>query len=637
MATNFFEQQDVARKNTRWLIFLFVLAVLSLITLTNLFLFLFPWEWRAIAFTESGANRDFVCLMDERCSIWQQIDWMQVVVVSSFITGVIALVCLFKWLQIRKGGRAIAKMMGGTLVQADSKDFKEQRLLNVVEEMALASNMPVPAVYVLKEEQGINAFAAGFSSRDAVVAVTQGALDNFSRDQLQGVVAHEFSHILNGDMRLNMKLIAVLFGIMFITEMGWIFIRGSRLGSRKRNEGPILFLGLGLIILGYLGTFFGNLIKAAVSRQREFLADASAVQFTRNPSGIADALKVIGGSYGGSQISNEHGSEISHLFFGEGLSRVAAIFATHPPLVDRIKRIQPNWDGYFLKPEVAQRAANQISQDDIKDNQQQAKRFAAVAVAASMTMDEMVEPRAMMMQKLSEPLTAASILLCLLYDKNDEQQQKHIASLANKWPELHKNFQENAWMNWQRQDFLPVVNRAVSGLRSLSNEQYQELKRFMLLLIQSNGKIELYEWALFQLVRSSLDSYFSDKTFERQKYRRMEAIEKDVKLVVAMMIQSSSADEAMRLEAWRKACQVAGIEAETDLPTVAIADFGRSVNRLALAFPLLKPRIIKALIEAAKADGIIEDIEKQSIMAISAAIDAPLPDVLLEQLEIQNE
>lgn len=626
MASNFFEQQDAARKNTRWLVILFCLAVISLITLTNLFLIFFPWEWHTQAFSEQGANRDFVCLVSEGCRVWQRIHWGQVLIVSLFITSVIIVVSLFKWLQIRQGGRKIAEMMGGTLLAAQTKDIKEQRLLNVVEEMALAANMPVPAVYVLKDEPGINAFAAGFSSRDAVVAVTQGALDSFTRDQLQGVVAHEFSHILNGDMRLNMKLIAILFGIMFITETGLMFMRGSRLSRERRNEGPILFLGLGLVVLGSLGTFFGNMIKAAVSRQREFLADASAVQFTRNPGGIADALKVIGGSQYGSHLNSSHSVEMSHLFFGAGLSRVMSIFSTHPPLEQRILRIEPRWDGLYLSPSVAQQAARESD----KDEQERQKIASIIAIAAA---NDRVDPQFATLSKLNEPLTAAAIILCLLHDSQDQNQAKVLEELAKDWPELHAAVNSVVWMNWSRQDFLPIVNRGIHALRSLNLEQYKLLKRYMLLLIRSDGVVELYEWALFQLIRSHLDGHFFEQNFARQKYRKIDAIEQAVKQVIAMVVTSSSQSEALKLAAWQKACQASDLSAEAELPSVSMTEFSQAVNQLALAFPLLKPKIIKALIEAVKADGVIEQIERQSIIAICAAIDAPLPDVLLNELE----
>ncbi len=240
----------------------------------------------------------------------------------------------------------------------DSTDPDERRLLNVVEEMAIASGLPVPPVYLLENEPGINAFAAGHTPGDAVIAVTSGTLRRLSRDELQGVIGHEFSHILNGDMRLNIRLMGVLFGILVIGIVGWIIFRSS-FGSPTRcpdddddrkGFNPIPLIGLALYVIGYVGVFFGNLIKAAVSRQREFLADASAVQFTRNPDGLAGALKKIGALAEGSQIQDPHAEEASHLFFGKavgGLDHFFGLLASHPPLVERIRRIDPSFTGDF--------------------------------------------------------------------------------------------------------------------------------------------------------------------------------------------------------------------------------------------------------------------------------------------------
>ena len=259
----------------------------------------------------------------------------------------------FKVAQLASGGQAVALMMGGEEVPGTTTDARQKRLLNVVEEMALAAGVPVPPVYVL-EEPGINAFAAGYAPGDAVVAVSQGCLNYLTRDELQGVVAHEFSHILNGDMRLNIRLIGLIFGIMALSIIGRIlmFTSGGRSSGRDNSRGGLVLLGLGVFVLGLVGAFFGRLIMAAVSRQREYLADASAVQFTRNPDGIGGALKKIGGLAEGSRIDNPQAAEAGHMFFanafaGEGL---AGLLATHPPLVERIRRLDPQFDGQF--PEV---------------------------------------------------------------------------------------------------------------------------------------------------------------------------------------------------------------------------------------------------------------------------------------------
>ena len=247
-------------------------------------------------------------------------------------------------------------MLGGQPVEPNTRDMHEHRLLNIVEEMAIASGVPVPAVYLLPDERGINAFAAGHGQGDAVVAVSQGCLDYLTRDEIQGVVGHEFSHVLNGDMTLDLRLLALVSGLMGLAEVGRLIMNiASQSGSssdKKDNRGAFILLGLGLLVLGLIGAFLGSLIKAAVSRQREFLADASAIQFTRNPAGIGGALKKIGGLEAGSALRARATAEVSHMFIASPLAgaSILSLFATHPPLEQRIRAIDPFWDGSY--PEV---------------------------------------------------------------------------------------------------------------------------------------------------------------------------------------------------------------------------------------------------------------------------------------------
>src|SRR5215469_10154991 len=333
MATNFFQQQDSARRKTFELVVYFVLAILILIALVYGLLL-----WLGI--DSAGAP----------VSWWQP----ELLLLAAAGVGlVVGGASVFKVAQLASGGQAVALMMGCKEVPGTTTDPRQKRLLNVVEEMALAAGVPVPPVYVL-EEPGINAFAAGYAPGDAVVAVSQGCLNYLTRDELQGVVAHEFSHILNGDMRLNIRLIGLIFGIMALSIIGRIlmFTSGGRSSGRGDSRGGLMLLGLGVFVLGLVGAFFGRLIMAAVSRQREYLADASAVQFTRNPDGIGGALKKIGGLAEGSRIDNPQAAEAGHMFFanafaGEGF---AGLLATHPPLADRIRAIDPQFDGQY--PEV---------------------------------------------------------------------------------------------------------------------------------------------------------------------------------------------------------------------------------------------------------------------------------------------
>ena len=636
---NFFQQQDIARKNTRRLVFLFLLAVFSLVAITNLFLALFPWHLNSETLSENGSNKLLVCLMTQGCNFWAAINWERMVWISVGVVGVIGGVSLYKWLSIMSGGKKVAEMMGGTMVSANTTDAAEKRLLNVVEEMALASNMPVPAIYVMKHELGINAFAAGFSSKDAVVAVTAGTLEALNRDQLQGVIAHEFSHILNGDMRLNMKLIAILYGIMFITEAGFVFLRGSR-HSRRNNSGPTIMLGIGLVVIGAIGTFFGNLIKAAVSRQREFLADASAVQFTRDPSSIADALKTIGGSSHGSLIDDSHGSEISHLFFSSSMSWAQSFFSTHPPLAERIRRIEPRWDGKYLKPSAAQQTRFGQQTED-KPGMSKDQKLGAMAAAVilseaanSSEPDESIQFKPQ--DALHEPLAAAAAICCLLLHVDEGEHKQQLAAIQKQWPALHDAIEESTWRNSQREDFLPIAELATSGLRMLTADEYSKFKQLLIKLIKADGVIDIYEWALYYLIKSSVDTHFKQSVLVISKYKKPKAIENEIVCVLSMLIHSTSQSDSDKLKAFQHACNISGVYnlASDEVPVCKMHEFNMAIQKITAAYPLLKSRIIKALIEAAKIDGTIEMVEKHTIMAIAAAIDTPVANIFLQEMEL---
>ncbi len=275
--------------------------------------------------------------------------WSLVATAGICTLGIIIVASSYRLAQLSEGGRKVAEALGGRLVGANSNDPLERRAVHVVEEMAIAAGLPVPPVYILMTEQGINAFAAGWSHEDAVIGLTQGALDKLSREQLQGVIAHEFSHILHRDCALNMRLLGALYGILVLSVLGRTLARfGGRggYGSRRGWPAQVVVVGGVLWVLGSLGAFVARLIQAAVSRQREFLADASAVQFTRNPSGIAGALATIGA--GSSELGSPHALEASHMLLGNpGRSSWLRWTASHPPLPERIRRVLPGWDGSF--------------------------------------------------------------------------------------------------------------------------------------------------------------------------------------------------------------------------------------------------------------------------------------------------
>lgn len=353
---NFFAAQDQARSRTRLLLVLFGCAVLALLVLTNLLVVITA----AVLTAEEGGelSQQIGQQLSQAAGSTQplvtaQLPWPLILITSLVVLAVISIVVLLKQQQLKQGGKVVAKALGGRRLQGDESNPKLRQLHNVVAEMAIASGVPVPPVYLLPEP-GINAFAAGWTSADAVIGVTEGCVAQLSRDELQGVIAHEFSHILNGDMQLNIRLLALLHGILFISEAGSQILqfRPRSSGNKDSAVAAVLLLGVGLLVVGYLGVFFAQLIKAAVSREREYLADASAVQFTRNPAGIAGALKRIAANAQGGRVQHAGVTEMSHLFFANALSPwqsglIGWLFATHPPLSKRIRRLDPQWNGQY--------------------------------------------------------------------------------------------------------------------------------------------------------------------------------------------------------------------------------------------------------------------------------------------------
>jgi Zn-dependent protease with chaperone function len=318
---NFFEHQAIARRQTGRLVVYFLVAVALTVLAVNAGIYFFA------RFFAGGAAGNW---------LWHA--WSKQVLI-----GVLLLIMggsLLEYLRLRSGGKALAEMIGARRIDFATTDPGERQFINVVAEMAIASGVAAPTLYVMDRENGINAFVAGLSLDQTVMVVTAGALEAFDRNELQAVVGHEFSHILNGDMRLNVRLLALLAGILAIGQLGSFLMRiaSESSSSRSNRRGGVVhlfFLGLLLWTIGAIGLFFGRLIKAAISRQREFLADASSVQFTRNQDGLAEALLKIKHHAGYSWLDNLRAESMSHMCFAESLG-FSSWFATHPPLDARI-------------------------------------------------------------------------------------------------------------------------------------------------------------------------------------------------------------------------------------------------------------------------------------------------------------
>ncbi|MCC5827133.1 M48 family metallopeptidase [Alkalimonas sp.] len=617
MASNFFSQQDLARRNTRILVVLFALAVLLLLTLTNL-LVAVVFGFADSEAIQSGLRRGF---FQPELLLWT----------SLIVLGAIGIAMLLKWQQLRKGGRVVAEALGGQRVSPDTTDARHRQLLNVVEEMALAANLPVPAVYVLPES-GINAFAAGYSPADAVIGVTQGCLEQLSRDELQGVIAHEFSHILNGDMRMNIKMIAVLNGILFVGHVGYLLLRGSRgahiaARSSRNNKGgggaaAILLLGLGFTILGYLGAFFGNLIKSAVSRQREYLADASAVQFTRNPAGIAGALKQIAASSRGTKISNQNADENSHLFFGEAISRWASIFATHPPLTDRIKRLEPRWNGKL--PVARSTEANQVTADSTASgtaDERQAETPGQRLLAALPVL---------LLQTAHQPLQAEPLLLALLISNDEVSRPKQLQVIRDQGSIALLQDVDRLLSQIEplpERQKLMLAQLCIPSLKTLTAVRFERFEQLLLQVIHADGELHLLEWAIAQLVDHAVASQFrSSEVVRHTSVSKFADIRAEALQLLSLVANATSDDSASCQQSWQAGLSSWQLPDDTAQPDASYTAVQALLPKLMAASPKVKEKLWQGMQAAAQSDGQLSEQQDVQLRALSLLLEIPYSD-----------
>ena len=637
---NFFESQDTARRNTKKLIVLFALAVISLIVITNVLVMLvFGFASTSSSGTASSAQFQF--------------DLETFLLVGAFVTGVVLIGSLYKMASLRGGGARIAEMMNGKLLLEGSSDLHERRVLNVVEEMAIASGTPVPPVYLM-EEAGINAFAAGYSPSDAVIGVTRGTIETLTREQLQGVIAHEFSHILHGDMRINIRLIGTLHGIMVLGIIGYHLMRSGAYSRRSKNSGGIVMLGLGLAAVGFVGTFFGNLIKAAVSRQREFLADASAVQYTRNPDGIAGALMQIARHSERSYLNNPNSAEISHTLFEEGShSAMSGLYATHPPLEKRIGAILPQWDGSFELIERQARApleAEPTAQDKVAAQRERAGTFikntAGILIADAMISqvgnpeakhiayaDQMLASMPALLHKAAQdPAGARALIYLLVLDQSSALRQAQLQFLegnADKgvFAELQRLLQASARIDAGMR--LPLLTIALSSLRQLSRPQYDLFKRNFDALIAIDKKVNLFEWSLQKIVFHHMEQVFGRQSGPPLGRKDLRQLTDASSLLLSIIAHATpqrglSTEEAYNIGA-------ATLALKTGLVPLSAIDFEKlnaAVDVLADLKPLQKPALLKACAATITADQTIAPIEAELLRAIAATIDCPMPPLV---------
>ncbi|MBK1643577.1 peptidase M48 [Thiocapsa imhoffii] len=638
---NFFERQDQARRRTRLLVVLFALAVISIILTINL---------AALAVLGLGTDPQGRLVSPD---VLREHGWMLVWI--SFLTaGAIALASLFRILTLRGGGGQVAQGLGGVLVPPDTTDPQLLRLRNVVEEMSIAAGVPVPQIYVLEQEAGINAFAAGYSPADAAVAVTRGTLETLSRAELQGVIAHEFSHILNGDMRLNVRLIGILFGILALAMLGRLLLAARR-ARASRETAVVVAVGLALVITGYIGLFFGRLIRASVSRQREFLADASAVQFTRDPAGIAGALKKIGALQAGSTLQSDS-EEVGHMLFAAGLSN--RLLATHPPLLDRIRAIEPNFDPSELKT-----LRSSLAHPGARAATPSSAGAAAIASSAGFTASSQpgvepessrdasqlidrigrpdtsqIEAAARLTRALPEPLARAARstewvvpLVCyLLIDAEPEirdnqllmiastlgaESERHVGTLLSTVPSLAADLR------------IPLLEIAFPSLRRRPESELEQLMTLVDQLIHADGRVEVFEYVLARLLSLQIQDAMAPSRVSHAggtRLRQEPAAIHDVLLILA--IHGNREPTAARA-AFAAGLAALNMRPQTHEPIRAV-DWPDRLDRALARLDRLrmdeKEQLLRALLACAQYAG-VNPTELELLRAISAALHVPMP------------
>ncbi|MGR5415305.1 M48 family metallopeptidase [Vibrio diabolicus] len=608
---NFFDHQDTARQRTGLLVFLFSLAVVTITGLVSVLSI-------GIYYGVTGESFD-----QETALTYVLLCFAGVLLVVA-ISSMVRLSALTS-----NGGRGVAESIGGKLISSNTLDAKHRQLLNVVEEMAIASGIPVPPVYVMQEERGINAFAAGMSIDDAVIGVTQGALDSFTRDELQGVIAHEFSHILNGDMRLNTRLIGVLFGITCIAHFGHLVLDNTHHTSRVSRSSSdsdkgfavIMLIAIICLVLGWIGTLFGSMIKAAISRQREFLADASAVQFTRNDQGIAGALKKIGSHMAGSSLNTKASDEMSHMMFGQSkLSGFSGLFATHPPLEERIRRIEPGWDGSFSPS--SHRPTTSFENDNVSgftsgtSTQPEKPTTAELSEVGQQLLNQLPSE---LVDIAREPYSARFIAFALIFDGSELQREMIKSHIPN--------VSQAQLLPWLDYDFplhlrFPLLELSIPALKSLSEGQKNRLCQVLRELSQTDDHYSLAEWCVINLLEKQLlESYGCTKQIQSLKQLKESVF---WLLRELAWVSHSQPEDAQR--AFSSALTCLGFNDAELQP----ANKNWGLNRAALELLLqLKPKsrrlFVKACRLAIESDGKVTVAEGELYRVIACFLEVPEP------------
>ena len=626
---DFFEAQDRAKRNTGKLVFLYLLAVTGIILsvyLVSLFIFATQVE---------GA-----------ISIWSP-GWLFAVTIIVMITILIGTV--HRVSQLRKGGSAVAELLGGRKVNPSTTEQSERRLMNIVEEMSIASGLPVPDVYILDNEENINAFAAGFGTNDAAVGVTRGCLEQLNRDELQGVIAHEFSHIFNGDMRLNIRLIGVLNGILLIHIMGMIVMRSAlysgAMRSNRSGKGnsalPLILFGVSLVVIGYIGMLFGRMIQSAISRQREYLADAAAVQYTRNPDGLAGALNKIASKKKGAEIKDGHAMEMSHLFFASSFhSALDALFATHPPIADRIKAINP-----ALQSDNRRKVQDQFKKEHVSGAEATGSGR-GVGGHAAITPEVIlgaigsigagqVNRAGQLLQEIPvslreaahEPLAAEALIYALMFSsEGDSTPDWFEEKLGEELFAEVKKYQSEL-LKGDRKWFLPLAELTLPALRHMSKKQYQAFRETLEKAALENGAENLFAFALEKMVIHQLEPAFSKNKKPDIRHHNLKSLGKELAVLLSALSHASDKESEKAWQAALTPIEKVKPDGMELLPPekCGLNDLDKALDELAASANPVKKYIISSVIYCVTADQQVSIEEAELVRAVSEVLDTPIP------------
>jgi Zn-dependent protease with chaperone function len=634
---DFFAQQDAARRHTTLLVFLFLLAVVAIVIAVN--------GISAFAF------KMFADKLDGTLAPVPAGFFVFVTVATLAIIGIGSVVQIGA---IASGGAAVARMLGARPVPTSSQDTDERRLLNVVEEMAIASGVSVPLVFVMDKQPSINAFAAGFSPNEAAVVVTRGTLQTLNRDELQGVIGHEFSHILNGDMRTNMRLMGVLGGILVLATIGRIVAQICKEDSKTL---PLALLGVGLVAVGFIGVFFGRLIQAGLSRQREFLADASAVQFTRNPNGIGGALAKIAQTTTGARIDHPRADEACHMFFGEAVEmKFSDLMATHPPVKERLERI---YGRPVLISDIVSRSmppappaglpegaavmefagGNEFgrSAGERRSGEAATPAMAQTAATVIAAMGEVstrhVDYAASLLKTLppivreftctSHGAKKAMFGLVFALDGPARQAQIDLLREGGEDPEQVEKIAIEV-QSLGKIARLPLIALAAPALKGTATAQRAEFLVLLQRLIEADRRVTLEEFVLATMLEASLGERAGRAV--PLTYRTLEPLAEDARLVLSLIAHATTGDSAA---SFAEGLKELGLSFTLlDARAVSLDAVKAALGRLNQVAMMQKPRLVKALVQCALADGKLTLTDAELLRAICSTLDSPLPPFL---------